>query len=94
MAEIRAEIYISGGVQMVGFRSFTARHATTLGLKGYVRNLPDGRVHVIVEGKEGRVEELVALLQAGPAGAYVQDVHVHRSAPTGEFTNFCIRYVY
>ncbi|ATZ60689.1 MAG: acylphosphatase [Methanosarcinales archaeon Met12] len=92
MMETRAEIYVSGRVQMIGFRAFTVRHATILGLTGYVCNLSDGRVHVVVEGEKDRVNELIALLRRGPPGAYVQDVKVKMGTPTGEFTTFGTRY--
>lgn len=91
MMEMRAEIYISGKVQMVGFRAFTVRHAVPLGLTGYVCNLSDGRVHVVVEGKKDRVNELIALLRRGPPSACVQDIKVKMDNPTGEFANFDVR---
>ncbi len=67
---------VSGMVQGVGFRWYVARHARALGLGGYARNLPDGRVEVIASGTGagpeaealGRLEEL---LRAGPAHARV-----------------------
>ncbi|UZE92527.1 MAG: acylphosphatase [Methanosarcinales archaeon] len=92
MTKIRAEILISGEVQMVGFRSFTARHASALGLKGYVKNLDDGRVEVVVEGVESRVEDLVLLLREGPHMTRVTDVQVMEKPYTGEFDRFDIRF--
>ena len=65
---------ISGQVQGVGFRWFVARHARTLGLNGYARNLPDGRVEVVVNGPEGALPQLEELLRAGPAHARVERV--------------------
>ena len=65
---------VSGLVQGVGFRWFAARHARSLGLAGYARNLPDGRVEVVVSGPEERLPALERLLRAGPANAQVQDV--------------------
>jgi acylphosphatase len=61
-------------VQGVGFRWFVARHARALGLQGYARNLPDGSVEVVVDGREESLPELERLLQAGPANAQVQRV--------------------
>jgi acylphosphatase len=69
---------VSGMVQGVGFRWFVARHARSLGLAGYARNLPDGRVEVVVSGPDGALPELEKLLQAGPAHAQVE--RVERSA--------------
>jgi len=92
MSKMRAEILISGEVQMVGFRSFTARHASALSLTGYVRNLNDGRVEVVVEGDENRVDDLISLLREGPSMARVTDVKVVKTAHTGEFGRFDIKF--
>jgi acylphosphatase len=66
--------FISGHVQGVGFRWFAARHARSLGLIGYARNLPDGRVEVVVSGPEEALPALERLLRAGPANAQVDEV--------------------
>ena len=65
---------ISGQVQGVGFRWFVARHARSLGLAGYARNLPDGRVEVVVGGPEEALPTLERLLRSGPANAQVDRV--------------------
>ena len=65
---------VSGLVQGVGFRWFVARHARSLGLVGYARNLPDGRVEVVVSGPEESLPALEQLLRSGPANAQVERV--------------------
>jgi len=65
---------VSGMVQGVGFRWFVARHARSLGLAGYARNLPDGRVEVVVTGPDDALPELEQLLRSGPANAQVDKV--------------------
>jgi len=65
---------ISGLVQGVGFRWFVARHARSLGLAGFARNLPDGRVEVVVSGREEALPALEQLLRSGPANAQVERV--------------------
>jgi acylphosphatase len=65
---------VSGMVQGVGFRWFVARHARALGLAGYARNLPDGRVEVVVSGPNEALPALERLLQTGPAYAQVEKV--------------------
>ena len=65
---------VSGLVQGVGFRWFVARHARSLGLGGYARNLPDGRVEVVVSGPDEALPALERLLRAGPANAQVDRV--------------------
>jgi acylphosphatase len=71
---------VSGLVQGVGFRWFVARHARTLGLVGYARNLPDGRVEVVVNGPEESLPRLEQMLRSGPANAQVD--RVERSVET------------
>ena len=74
---------VSGMVQGVGFRWFVARHARSLGLTGYARNLPDGRVEVVVSGPEEAIPALEKLLRAGPANAQVD--RVERSSGPAPF---------
>jgi acylphosphatase len=88
----RLHAYVSGRVQGVGFRFFVVDVAHRLGLTGWVRNLPDGRVEVVAEGKEERLWQCLELLRQGPRLAFVSEVH-HRWEPaTGEFVGFEIRY--
>lgn len=65
---------VIGRVQGVGFRWFVQRRADALGLQGWVRNLPDGRVEVVAEGNEAAITALDAALRAGPRLASVQRV--------------------
>jgi acylphosphatase len=84
---VRVKFLVSGMVQGVGFRWFVARHARTLGLTGYVRNLPDGRVEVVVSGPEEELPELERVLRAGPANAQVDRVErspAPESLPAGK----------
>ena len=79
---------VSGRVQGVGFRYFVARAAHTLGLSGYVRNLPVGTVEVAAAGDRAALESLAALLEEGPPGAVVESVELDWSSPpdvTGSF---------
>jgi acylphosphatase len=71
---VSTTFFVSGMVQGVGFRWFVARHAKSLGLGGYARNLPDGRVEVVVSGPDTALPELERLLQTGPAYAQVERV--------------------
>lgn len=74
---------ISGRVQGVGFRWFTQDTATREGLKGWVRNLPDGRVEALLEGDEEAVTRVERALRSGPRGARVEDVAVDTEEPGG-----------
>jgi acylphosphatase len=69
---------VFGAVQGVGFRWFVARHARSLGLTGFARNLPNGSVEVLVDGPEEALPALERLLRSGPASAQVD--RVERSA--------------
>ena len=66
--------FVRGRVQGVGFRYFAQRAADGLGLRGYVRNLDDGRVEVYATGAEDRLSELAGLLHTGPRWAEVHGV--------------------
>ena len=68
---------VRGMVQGVGFRWYVARHARSLGLSGFARNLADGRVEVVASGSEAAaLARLEELLRAGPAHARVEEVDV------------------
>jgi acylphosphatase len=78
---------VSGMVQGVGFRWFVARHARALGLTGYARNLPDGRVEVVVSGPNEALPALERLLQTGPAYAQVEKVERSSAAEAARVGN-------
>ena len=89
---VRAHVIISGLVQGVFFRSYTREWAKELGVKGWVRNLPDGRVEAVFEGEESRVKELIERCRKGPPLAVVEEVKVTWEKYRGEFDDFEIRY--
>lgn len=85
------EIYYSGRVQGIGFR-YTARAIAALHrVTGFVRNLPDGRVHLVVEGDSDEIQAFVDSLQAD-IGTYIHDTQVSVRPPTGRFKGFDIRF--
>jgi len=92
MRYARVHIYISGRVQGVFFRSNMRRRALQLGLKGWVRNLPDGRVEAVVEGEEDKIRSLIEWCKVGPPWAVVTSVDVKWEPYRGEFETFRIRY--
>lgn len=65
---------VSGRVQGVWYRASTQQQARRLGVNGYAKNLPDGRVEVVAFGSEGALAELQAWLWQGPPAAQVSDV--------------------
>ncbi len=92
MTAIRAHVLVSGHVQGVFYRASTQRQANSLALRGWVRNLPDGRVEAVFEGERMIVERMVAWCRVGPPNAYVADVDVRFEPTTGEFISFGVRY--
>jgi len=87
-------VIVSGRVQGVFFRSETQDEALRLGLTGWVRNLPDGRVEAVFEGEKDMVERLIEWCRHGPLGASVTKVEVAWESYRGEFRGFRIRYGY
>jgi acylphosphatase len=71
MAQAAARFYVAGRVQGVAFRAHTRQQALALGLHGHARNLPDGRVEVIVMGDAAAIDMLARWLQHGPPLARV-----------------------
>jgi len=87
---VRAHVYVSGRVQGVFFRWYTREEALRLGVKGWVRNLPDGRVEAVFEGEKEAVEQMIEFCRRGPPAARVEKVEVSWETPTGEFSTFKI----
>jgi acylphosphatase len=71
---VRESYVVTGRVQGVGYRWYAREVASRLGVGGWVSNLPDGSVAGEVEGRRNRVEEFLAELHQGPAGAQVTEV--------------------
>ena len=91
LASVKAIVY--GRVQRVFFRATTSRHASELGLTGYVRNLRGMEaVEVCAEGERARLEKLISFLNVGPPGAIVERVEIEWSEYTGEYTRFSVTY--
>jgi acylphosphatase len=65
---------VSGRVQGVGFRWFVLRRAEALGLRGWVRNLPDGRVEIVAGGSAEALGTIDAAIRTGPRLAHVAHV--------------------
>ncbi|UBF28201.1 acylphosphatase [Kovacikia minuta CCNUW1] len=83
MNQIRAHAFISGRVQGVGYRFTTQDVALELGISGWVRNLPDGRVEAVFEGTEAQVKQMIDWCHRGPRGAIVSRVEVQNETFEG-----------
>lgn len=73
---------VSGRVQGVGFRYFVRQQAQALGLAGWVRNLPDGRVEAFAEGALALLDQMEQLLKEGPLMSRVTEVESSDAAPS------------
>jgi len=80
----RAKVIVHGAVQGVFFRADARDRARSLGLAGWVRNVPDGTVEAVFEGDDERVGSMVEWCRRGPVGARVEEIEVDWSEPEGE----------
>ena len=88
---VRRHLLISGVVQGVGYRWSCQRAAKGIGVTGWVRNLPDGRVEVVAQGTKEQVEQLIQWCYRGPEEARVSDIAVADEETAGDFQDFGIR---
>ena len=86
----RIEVKIYGIVQGVGFRFYAQFRALELGIKGYVKNNPDGSVTFVGEGDEEDLKRMVEYLKKGPTGAVVQKIDIDWKESKDEFKDFRI----
>jgi len=87
----RKNCYFSGHVQGVGFRYTVKNIALRHDVSGYVRNLPDGRVELVMEGPDNEMDELIDEVRER-MNDYVKKVEANTFPATGEFTQFNIRH--
>ena len=84
-------LLITGQVQGVFFRASTKKQADNLGIKGWVRNLPDGQVEVLAEGEAEAIKKLIAWCHNGPLRAHVHEVTVTPKQTGEQYFDFIIR---
>ena len=91
--QYRVEIIVKGLVQGVSFRVYTKRKAVSLGLTGQVRNLANGDVEVIAEGKQEQLGQLIKWLRnKGSPASQVTDVTVNWSEELKNYTSFRVEF--
>jgi acylphosphatase len=88
----RVHLLLSGRVQGVAFRAYTVDEALRLGVHGWVRNLPDGRVEVEAEGERAALEGLAAWCRRGPPAARVDHVDARWLPFKGDLGRFEARH--
>jgi acylphosphatase len=91
VAAARVHLVVSGRVQGVFYRQSTVDTARRLGLLGWVRNRPDGRVEAEAEGERAAVEALVEWCRRGPPAARVLDLQARWGEPRGDLGLFEVR---
>ena len=84
----RLHVLVDGTVQGVGFRMFVKDEARARKLTGWVRNVFDGRVEILVEGPRHELERLLDRMRSGPRSAFVTEVQQEWQPHTGEFISF------
>ena len=86
----RVRIIVDGRVQGIGFRYYVSKRALEHGIKGYVRNMPDGRVEIDAEGENENVHRFMSDCRKGPSMARI-DEFIVQDVPTFGFSNFSIK---
>lgn len=84
------KMVVSGVVQGVGFRYFTANECLKRSLTGYAKNLSDGRVEVVVCGDQSQLDDVFLQLQKGPRTAVVDNVTREPYEPSHPIDDFRI----
>ncbi len=85
-------VIVTGLVQGVCFRDYTRRRAFTLGLTGWVRNLPNGSVEAMLSGPTDKIAEMVEWLPQGSPHSRVDELRLDDVHSDEEYTSFQIRY--
>jgi acylphosphatase len=88
----KAHVYIDGRVQGVGFRHFVKVNAEEIGVYGWIKNLPDGRVEAVFAGPIDHIREMVTRCEEGPGPSRVDDIDVSLEETTEEFDDFEVHY--
>ena len=90
--KVRAHVFIEGYVQGVCFRSYAQEEAERLNVKGWVKNLRDGRVEAVFEGFKVQVDKMINWCNSGPSHAEVANVEVIWEQYGEEFQSFKATY--
>ena len=88
----QVKVIISGRVQGVFYRARTKNTADRLGIKGYVKNLPNGSVEAVFQGEQPTVTQMIEWCHKGPAASKVDHVQAKETKILSNFETFEIRY--
>lgn len=84
------EVIVKGKVQRVGFRYFVSRAAKELGIKGFVKNMPDGSVYILATAEEFAIDKFLSLLPTYK-NAVVKKIEVREIQDLQMFEKFEVR---
>ena len=90
MKKHRVHVWIKGRVQGVFFRTYTRDAAQSIGVTGWVRNLPDGRVEAVFEGESDKVERMIEWCREGTPMSRIERVDLLEEVYTGDFDRLAI----
>ena len=90
MKKHRVHVWIKGRVQGVFFRAYTRDAAQLIGVTGWVRNLPDGRVEAVFEGEADKVERMIEWCREGSPMSRIERVDLLEEVYTGDFDRLTI----
>lgn len=88
---LQKHLYISGRVQGVGFRHFIKTEAKKIGLKGWVKNMTDGRVEMVIAGRKQDVKKMLKLAEQGPRWANVEHIEIFNEEYDSDLDVFRVR---
>ena len=92
MSDKRIRVYVTGKVQGVFFRQALKVKAKQNNILGWVKNLDDGRVEILIEGDHKCVESVVEWCNFGPANSRVDNIEIGHEDYSGKFKNFEVKY--
>lgn len=92
LKKVRAHVIIAGRVQGIFYRVSAKKMADKIGVKGWIRNLPDGRVEAVFEGDEDAVKRMISWCWVGPPGAKVINIDVEWEEYLEEYKDFRVLY--
>jgi acylphosphatase len=90
--EVSYRILIKGRVQGVGFRAYAVRISSVYGVKGWVKNMPDGNVQVLAQGDKQNLELYINHLRQGPSLSYVSDIEIEEIDHAESYEDFDIKF--
>jgi len=88
--EEKVRVLVYGRVQGIGYRNFVKRYAKMLGLKGYVRNLPENRVEAVFCGDKSDIEKMIEIMKKNHPLAEVKDIKIEKIDTETNFSDFHI----